>query len=683
MRSVTIKRPFTGGIVTDVPAHELASTLSPYLQDGYSPQGVFKQRGGWEYYGASQVVAANLKAIYRADFALADVSRDIAITTNTAYIHNGSSSGTVITASGSTLLPRAVYRDELLLCSQDGLTPMIRYSGANNASIVESSGSATFTAQQGTITGPTWSGTPPSGSYISTLSSASPLKGILSVRTSFKVLGGSTTSVVLDGVMSSSTAGINETEILPVGYAYPCVSVYSAGTSINNVTTSQSPRGYGTKWNSDYSNKVNDAFLYIPVTGDAEIAQIEAVTSDTQLATVHQNTLSTKSSYSINRALPFKDVAAHKGSLWGTGVAQYPNRVYVAPPGWNMSIPPGATEPWDPYYGVGNTSSNANDFLLDFIDVPAATDGDHNIAILPSAGPLLVLKRRALYGVFGSFPNFTVDMIQDGVGCIDIRSAHSYDEGQFWAGETGIFWFRGNQVVDLTAGRINREWRNLTRDFDYGTSDYCTLSVVQGHLIVHITTGGGTTQRTYLCDLSDGSWQSRVSNFNPRYLFTPRLPGEAEKCLAVSDDRLGRVLDIAPAFDGSGTAEDDAGSGPRLIAYTPEGIDGTSIEDDTRLIDLAVHANVTDVGAAGSTNMTVSLVTQDALTAAATATKTLDDIESDSVDRIDRHYFRSVNRRGRRHQLRLEVDAVGTDATTTKVEVHQIDASYRETRSRT
>jgi hypothetical protein len=100
------------------------------------------------------------------------------------------------------------------------------------------------------------------------------------------------------------------------------------------------------------------------------------------------------------------------------------------------------------------------------------------------------------------------------------------------------------------------------------------------------------------------------------------------------------------------------------------------------MIDLAVHANVYDVGAAGSTSMTVSAVTQDALTAGATATKNLSDIDSDTVDRIDRHYFRNVNRRGRRHQVRLEVDTLGTDATTTKVEVHQIDAAFRETRNR-
>jgi hypothetical protein len=41
-----------------------------------------------------------------------------------------------------------------------------------------------------------------------------------------------------------------------------------------------------------------------------------------------------------------------------------------------------------------------------------------------------------------------------------------------------------------------------------------------------------------------------------------------------------------------------------------------------------------------------------------------------------------VNRRGRRHQVQLAVDDVGSDSST-KVEIHQIDASFRESRSRT
>jgi hypothetical protein len=677
VRSVTLKRPFTGGIVTDVPAHELSPNLSPYAQDGYSPSGVFRQRGGWEYDGTTADVADNLVGVYRSQFALADATRTVTSDDDgDLFLHNPAGAGTALYAGSVVYLPRCVYRDQLWFCG-NGIVPALAYSGASAGS--SDSVTVATVADQGIVArsagGGTFGATTMSGQYQELWADGcADIPPIVWPRV---LEVASTTSLTLEDMRASTADAHNYTPPTAYGMGFPCVSFYNAGTvsldAGTNIVT-----GVGTLWTTA-GVTFRDAVLVMPTDNDAICLDGNNPLSETQIEAETSKAYA-NSSYAMLRRMPFKDMAAHKGSLWGTGVAQYPNRVYVGPPNWNPAYPPGFTIPVDP--SVAFESPNANDFLMDFIDVPASTDGDHNVAILQSSNPLLVLKRRAVYGVFGSFPTFTVEMIADGIGCIDIRSAQSYDEGQFWAGETGIFWYRGGQVTDLTAGRINREWRELTRDFDYGTNDYCSLAVVQGHLIVHITTNGGNTQRTYLCSLADGSWQSRVSNFTPRYMFTSRVPGEAEKCLAVSNARQGRVLDFAPALDGSGTAKDDAGTAPRLIAYTPEGIDGTSIEDDTRMIDLAIHANVYDVGAAGSTSMTVAAVTQDALTAGATATKNLSDIDSDTVDRIDRHYFRNVNRRGRRHQVRLEVDTLGTDATTTKVEVHQIDAAFRETRNR-
>jgi hypothetical protein len=271
-------------------------------------------------------------------------------------------------------------------------------------------------------------------------------------------------------------------------------------------------------------------------------------------------------------------------------------------------------------------------------------------------------------------------MIADGIGCIDIRSAQSFDEGQFWAGEGGIYWYVNQTVVDLTAGKINREWRALTRDFDYGTSDYCSIGLASGHLIVHITTAGGTTQRTYLCDLRDQSWQSRLSNVTPRYMFSSRINGEAEKLLATPSDLQGRVVDLAPMLNGAGTAKDDAGSAPRLQAYTSSAIaQANGIDGWTRMVDLDVHANVYDAGAAGSTQLDVSVVSGGGIGNEADSTKTLTSIDSDTVDRIDRHPYR-VARPGRFHQVRFAVDPLGTDTAATKVEIHQLSARFRNGR---
>ena len=682
MRRSSLDRPFTGGMVSDQPAHILSPQLSVYAQDGFTPYGMFRQRQGWEYDGSTADVADNLTSVYRNQFLLADVTRTITGDDDgDLFIHNSASSGTALFAGTVEHLPRCVYRDELMFCAQDGQTPMRRYAGVGTGTFT--SAASTYNALKATITATAGSyGSPAVGMFLYARTASSPTTGIV-----YKVIEvNSTTSLTVDGIKATDTLTATSLTASATGTTYACVNVYDAGTIIT--TSATTGTGNGTKWqNGGWGSVQSGASLtsdcVLVLQNDSLVGNltIASVSSDTAM-TFDKCTTQPENTYAITRRAPFKDAASHKGSLWGTGVAQYPSRVYVGPPGWNPSFPPGGVLPFDPTTRESYAFTNANDHLMDFVDVPSSFDGDDNIAILSSPNPLLVLKRNAVYGIYGSYPNFSVDMVADGIGCIDIRSAHSYDEGQFWAGEGGIYWYTGGRIVDLTAGKINREWRALTRDFDYGTSDYCTLGVAQGHLVVHITTGGGTTQRTYLCDLRNQSWQSRISNFTPRYMATSRIAGEKEKLLAVSNARQGRVLNFSPALDGSGTAKDDAGDAPRLQAWTPEGIDGSDIDDDTRFIDLAVHANVYDAGAAGSTSMAVSVVSQDALTSQGTGTKTLADIDSDTTDRLDRHYYRTVNRRGRRHQVRLAVDTLGTDANATKVEVAQIDTTFRQARGR-
>jgi hypothetical protein len=60
-------------------------------------------------------------------------------------------------------------------------------------------------------------------------------------------------------------------------------------------------------------------------------------------------------------------------------------------------------------------------------------------------------------------------------------------------------------------------------------------------------------------------------------------------------------------------------------------------------------------------------------------TKTLDSINSDSVDLLDRHK-REINRSGRLHQLKLDVNPTGTNDANTKVEVSEIVLTFRDGR---
>jgi hypothetical protein len=306
-------------------------------------------------------------------------------------------------------------------------------------------------------------------------------------------------------------------------------------------------------------------------------------------------------------------------------VAQYPNRVYVSPPGWNPSLSPGDTAPTDPEDNW--RAENPLDFMLDFIDVPSPYDGDHNVALLSSPNHLWVLKREKAYGIHGSYGGLDVSRDPIGPGCLDIRSAITVPEGCFWASEDDVYWAPGDVAEPLMVGK-----------------------------------------------------QSRLSNVTPRYMFSSRVPGEKEKLFAVSDARQGRVLDLAPMLDGSGTADDDAGSAPRLQAHSPKiGADG--VEGVSRWVDLAVHANVYDAGAAGTTSLEVSAVSEGGIGNPAAATKTLTAIESDTTDNTNRHH-RRIARDGRLHKVQLAEEATGTDTTATTVSIDQIDMFLRDGRPR-
>jgi hypothetical protein len=687
VKQVILDRPFSAGMVTDSPDYAVGPQNSVFAQDGYSPSGVFVQRKGWAYDGAGTVVAATLKGVYRVAFALSDVTRTVCVTTNSFYLHNGGSGGTLISSSGATILPRAVYRDELLLCSQDGLTPLMRYSGAASGAITLS-GTQSFTQYTANVVfagGGSFSASPGVGAYFRPAWSNS----YTGIARWHRIVESSTSSATMEDGISNTGSGalISSGSIVSnVGYAFPCVGIYNAGT-VTYDNAALAITGSGTKWESgsltiieaDPRTNASDAILVTPTGADANLFEFRLVGSDTFIQLVRGGTsadITTGSNYQILRRMPFKDVAVHRESLWGTGNAYFPNRVYVGPPGWNIANPPGEQPPYN--ISRFDISENANDFLMDYIDVPAPFDGDHNVAILSSPGPLLVLKRKAVYGISGSYGGLSVDMVADGIGCIDIRSAQSYDEGQVWAGEGGIYWYAGGQIVDLTAGKMNREWRELIRDFDYGTSDYCSIGMASNHLVVHLTTGGGTTQRTYLCDMRDRSWQSRVTNTNARYFFTSRIPGEKEKLLFTSDDNQGRVMDFAPAVDGSGIAKDGDGDSPRMKAWTGK-FGGLPLV--TRLVEVAVHTNLYDASPA-ATELDVSTYSEGGIGNDDGAERTHTAISSDAIDQIDRNSRFRPRTKGRYHQIRLDASTTGTNTDATKIEVHMIEAYMRDWRKR-
>lgn len=673
---VAIDRPFISGMNTDQPDHQIEANETTLAQDLIAPEGIARQRKGWSYFNSTAAGSFDMDGVCRFKYTLADVTRTLGLRDGFGQTHIIPSSGSstvVDLVNGSTMasdyLPRAFYNDELILCSQSGNQPMLRYSGGAQEVSASGLGTPDTVANQGTLdlSSGSWSEAPAAGSYITTY-----MQSMDALRYSLKILNGSTTEVALDGVLATAaaTGGAGSASIDAYGLTNGLASIYDAGT----VTfSSQTATGYGTKWSDDYSARSGDVFLVNDDGTWRSGGAIGTVASNTSITgTFITSAISTKSEYMIARPVPAKEAEVHGGSLFMAGVEQFPSRVYVAPPGWNPSFPPGFELPYD--ISVAATSTNVNDFLLDFVDVPSALDGDPVVALLSSPNPLLVVNRASLYGIFGRYPNFALEKIEDHVGCIDIRSAFSANVGQFWAGEEGIYLFSGGQVIDLTSAKINREWRALTDGFDYGTNDYCAMGEVYDHLFCHITTDGGTTQRTYVYDIKNRAWSSRFTNHNARYFFSSQVDGEAEELYWVGDDDQGRVMRSAEVVNGTGTAKDDDGTSPRMQARTAVDLGG-SIEQERLMLDLAVHANVYDSAAAGSTKMDVSVAHGGGLgDGAADTTDEMFTINSDTTDRVDRAFEGSVNKHGRRLQVQVDVDTTGTDNTTTKAEVHRIEA---------
>lgn len=725
MRVLTIPRPFAGGYRSDLPDYALNPNESSYAQDVIYPRGMAHQRWGWAYDDTSAAVAQNLVGVSRDFFALGSVFRTTAAdATGDVWLNKYGSYVKLYDSSSSvTYLPRCVYNGDLIWCAQDGETPLLRYAGFDLAwaSSQNDGGTGTWNMAAGasTITFGTMSipagtkNTAPglfvTGQYLTSNATKTNAKQpSICVRS----LGSDSASVTLEGVRAVAANKVDSTAlyITPLGVTYPCVPVYDTGyvKSVSSAATSSNITTDGARFTNitlQTSQFSGDSLLVLnPTAGSAH--QIGGISATSVGGNVNVISIRapistiTNAQYRVLRRCPFKDATVHKGSLWGTGVKQYPNRVYVGPPGWNMGLAPQAIEPFDPT--VDSDFVDLADFVLQPIDVPSAYDADPVVALLPTPGPLLVLKNSSVYGIYGTYPSFEQTLVAQGAGCIDLRSAVTVSGIAYWAGMRGIYMYAGGQIQNITDGRIEREWQALMRGWDAGTS-YCAIGVVADQLVVSVggldTSGtaaamvGPDTQapaaRTFIFDLNTRTWTGRMSNMKARYINSSRSKDEIDALLAVSDDRQGRIIDIAPAFTGlkysdrstgavaPASAADAAGTAPAMQAWTGSALaQATGIEGEARFCDAVVHANLCD-SATPTSSMSLTSAHGEGLYEQPTTTKSLDAITADTTDRVDR-FKRRVNRTGRLHQLRVAMTT--TDSDNTKSEIPEVVMSFRDSR---
>lgn len=721
MRRLSIARPFSGGYKSDAPDYAISSGEASFAQDMIAPLGNARQRYGWAYSGG-EVVASGLAAVAKTTFALTsnDVTVVSRLSNGNLLTQDSPTGGTSIwsnpRSTGTYWIPRCVYNGDLLFCAQDGESPMLRYAGATSSKTTTTSttdvsvgaGSMTFT------TSTTFPATV--GSFLTlrpaTAAGVSKQASISSRIIETNGTQSFTSESIRNGTASAVTTVSTQVSVAPVGFTWPAVAVYEAGTlaAVTGGGTTITFNGTNlTSLGVNTTDLQNDALLVDPPTtgGAFEIADIVGTSGAVQLTTSSVISGTAGSRIRILRRSPFKDATVHKGSLYGTGVKQYPNRVYVFPATKDIGLPPGAPLPKDIPYdaisraGYSNATVSGYTALSDYtafsdgLDVPSRYDSTPVVALLSTSNQLLVLKPDSVYGILGDFvspaqSSLSVAKISDGAGCIDLRSAVTYESVPFWAGAEGIYTWRNGAIVDLTAGKIRQEWQSLMRG--YTTGSFVTTGLVAGTYLV-VSAGsldpsktggakvgpdsGNPTNRTFIYDLRSDVWLGRVSNFNPSHMWTTTVEDGGEGLLAVDGaTHQGRILNFYPAVSG-GSPSDADGTYPRFRAWTSASLaQAEGVEGETRFCDLMVHSNVYDQTTPTST-LDISVVSGGSLYESPTQTKNLASITADTTDRVDR-FKRQVNRVGRLHQVRFDMSV--TDSSNQNSEIPEIVMSFRDSR---
>lgn len=678
-----IHLPGSGGVVKDRPPWELAQNQLSAAQDFILKDGIPQQRFGWEYDGtvADDSPASTNEYVFQNAYILANTTKTNVITSSGhLFTHNAAAVGT--DNYGSFLnprpIPRGVYKDQQWLCYQNGTQPAELYSGSGmgpsgglvgTLAPTMAVNNNTLTVTAGTVTG-----SPDRGAYC-----AVDALGALADRMPkvyLRVVEPVSASVIAVDMLRPSAAGVTAAieSIFAIGFPYPCVNIFEDGTVTYTLGTTATVTG--ANWSTGIVGGISVFDALLARTGNTSAFNYHIIATTATTVTIKTSSAATNQRYAIMRRCPFKDAQAHKGSLFGAGVAQYPGRVYVSPPDWNPAGPPGLTGGafTTPTLDMAAGITGVEDFfMLDEVNVPAQYDGDPIVALIPTPGPLLVLKQRSVYGIYGTYPNFEVRLLSGiaGQGCIDIRSAISRPEGAFWSGREGVFTFDGQRVINLTDGAIRDEWTRLARA---ATTSVCEVTP-SGHLIAQV----GTTMYAY--DLTRRVWLGTVSNATVNH-----MTRTGTQALAVFGGlgAASRVADLNPMFAGvkaNGTTAadpyDDVATGPQLSMTLPENLHGDP-DQEARVLRVATNTNVHDTGAAGASRMTVALTSSGRVGASAETAVTALTIDSDTTDVADRKRAK-VNAVGRRHRLTVTGNLL-LSTTLKKMQLHEVAMEVRPMR---
>lgn len=530
--------------------------------------------------------------------------------------------------------PRCMYRGELIICDRDGDFPLQRYSGGIRDNIEPNHGGATNPTQ--IYAGNLNIGSTDAASW-SAATRADESKGLYSFLRYRTLTPRSTESwarmdecTVADPYPNTEdiyhddkTGAATDNDLAywavsSTAPTIPCVETYNEG----RITTNASGQFTGATTSLIYSvggfsggAGHNSPALAVKDHTDGnkwKLLQTIVLSDKSTSSKIGLATALTDAEYMMLKRATFTDACTYQGRLIGLGVKEHPNRLYSSPVGWNPSIPPGAIPPWhikEPFEDTDPTN-----LILDWIEVPSATDGEPLIACAPFSyggaeepSGVLAIKSDSVYALTGTpggsgwFPQ----LLTKGAGAFELRAVHyGSPYGIFMAGRNGIFQIApgGLSMTELTSGALRDWWMSgPSLDFGYGggNSDRCVVGEHDGHLFVSVRYlrseyGYPEVERTLVYDLVREAWVGDWTNADFQWVWRKLTPNEASttQMLAVvhNDDRVIQIPDARPGTGITTTAD------PNEPTVTTGGMydDDPNDTQDYHLVDVAIEYSLTD-----------------------------------------------------------------------------------------
>ena len=703
MKQIKLRMPGSGGINTDSPPWAIKSDQAISLVDGVPLNGTISQRRGWTYTTQPVPSVGDVDSHGQHIFRIGDRRKArVAIADNKVYVQDDAGDwqavfdigATISPADGGVLpqyVPRGMYHDELILCPVDGEYPVLRWAGANSNSYTV--GNGTYTSERDTVAGTF------SGGGIGMYWNPEPATQITS---SLKAIEHSPTSMTLEQFFPKASDQLIQpgarSFVSAVGATWPGQKVYEVGrlTGIAGTTASFDGAvfvGSGAKWGgviaaslaptqaSDFypeslaaasvfadglmiERKIGDAYTWTihPIL----VAEADSLTIP---AGVDQNNITGR--YAILRRMACSDVAVRDGSVFYGGNKQHPSRVWFSAPSWNPALPAA----FGPTFGFPLQSFTSEDeFLLNWIEVPADGDGDTIVALVESDGPVIVLKQNSAHSLTGTYPAIKQTLLSNNAGCIDVRSAiDQRGYGSFWCGRSGIYAYRFGNITDITSDRVGDEWRERIRLYDPAFGSSVTCGIFSGFLFVaaHLTDGVTTDDFTWMCNLSSGAW-TEMSNMPLRSMQNVRTLDGNEKLLGtLYGDK--RAVDISQITRGDVT--DGNGVIPKLEMSVMAAPDESDPDNERRMIEATVVARLQDTSS-DSSKINVSVTATSALDEDTASAKDCGDMSATSSPTLKRNRFR-VGTVGRQHTVTVTADPA---ADNTAIELHEVTVVNRDKR---